>query len=836
MRVLALLGPARAGDLRDGDLVVVADDDKLYAPDVLARLGAFAGPRRVVGCRGWTYPRGHATLDELAHSTYGYAAMRYENRGRRVAGNGTRVRVLAGSDAYAFRWSRCVPETVGRLLDALDADERFFDDLIISSALRDCGAELLVVPCGEEPINREDAVGDYEAAPVGRSATLDRRDALNIGVYKRLFDRRRKAAPRDEPLLTGSAAGARREEQDGALARRRGGLEAVGHVGRANPKPRRSRARPAPSPRWLAAWRARPAVAQASASASRAAASADRQAASSGGAGATTHAPRRRDERDAAPPAAARAGVGVEGAAQVRRRRPVRVRRAAQEHAQEVRDEAPEERIDEVFDAVDEDGSGELDFDEFVGAMVKFKPSLDESGKSTLKSGVQWLRREGLRARLSPEQLSFYKDAFGTMDDKGKGAVNASQFFDLIKFIGVETNIKTVRKLMREADADGNGELDFDEFLEMIARRDDGDGLRKSATGLGEWKSWFKNDVQLKISEIEAREKAERARAERTEVAMRAVRSALSQEQIDHFAKKWAELLEPVELKDRGLDAPAIAAGLVRDGDLDKKEARREAKACVAVASLDDDKARVSWEAFLHAMATKKEGWHVWWRGDKIQKDTKSFDASGGKRAEIEAEDAREESALVAKMRRLRAKREAQAQQQQEIDKELEPQSPRVLPPILAPMAVYSDDEGASPRAELLGGVRRFLHDAVVRAEAADSDTAKMAATGATSTTTIGIALGRATGEDRDPEAVATFLMKASRPAPRPPKAEDGEDQGDVDAVTSNMPGRLSGFGYKLSMGEANGAPAADGGDSDGDGDGAAPEEPRHGARASATR
>ena len=59
-------------------------------------------------------------------------------------------------------------------------------------------------------------------------------------------------------------------------------------------------------------------------------------------------------------------------------------------------------------------------------------------------------------------------------------------------------------------------------------------------------------------------------------------------------------------------------------------------------------------------------------------------------------------------------------------------------------------------------------------------------------------------------------------------KAEDGEDQGDVDAVTSNMPGRLSGFGYKLSMGEANGAPAADGGDSDGDGDGAAPpEEPR---------
>ena len=59
-----------------------------------------------------------------------------------------------------------------------------------------------------------------------------------------------------------------------------------------------------------------------------------------------------------------------------------------------------EARIDEVFDAVDEDGNGELDVDEFIAALLKFKPTLEESGKTHLKSGVVWLRREALRARL----------------------------------------------------------------------------------------------------------------------------------------------------------------------------------------------------------------------------------------------------------------------------------------------------------------------------------------------------------------------------------------------------------------------------------------------------
>ena len=201
MRVLALLGPARAGDVARDDLVVLGDDDKLYPTDLVERLAVAAAPRGVaVGCRGWNYPRASPVLDELAHSTYGYARMRYENKGRSLAAgaNRSRVHVLAGSDAYAFGWSPCVPEAVARVLDGFTRDEALFDDPIISFALAECGYDLFVVPCGEEPINREDQFGDYEDGwTQGRSATIAERDARNIGVYRKLFFARDTHARKD---------------------------------------------------------------------------------------------------------------------------------------------------------------------------------------------------------------------------------------------------------------------------------------------------------------------------------------------------------------------------------------------------------------------------------------------------------------------------------------------------------------------------------------------------------------------------------------------------------------------------------------------------------------
>lgn len=232
---------------------------------------------------------------------------------------------------------------------------------------------------------------------------------------------------------------------------------------------------------------------------------------------------------------------------------------------------------------------------------------------------------------------------------------------------------------------------------------------------------------------------------------MQAVRAGLSQETVDHLTKKFAELLDHMdEQTDRGVDANAVAKGLRDEGGLREKDARQMAKALVASASLDDDRKHVCAEAFLHACANRSDGWHHWWRGDRIVKDNKAFDSSGGSgllgaiadehgrlqtekvQSRFVEEDAKEERNLLAKMKKLKEKRErerAALREQLAPPREPEPlieptegltprDSATKLPPVLRQLrdAVYSDDD-LSPRSELLAGVRRFLYDLYERAE-----------------------------------------------------------------------------------------------------------------------
>lgn len=518
-----------------------------------------------------------------------------------------------------------------------------------------------------------------------------------------------------------------------------------------------------------------------------------------------------------------------------------------------------EEKINEVFEEVDKNRDGLLDLDEFIAGMISFKPKEMEKEKGgNLKSGLVWFRREGLRSRLSDDQLKFYKDAFGTMDEAGRGCVNAQQFFDLIKFLGVATDLRTVKKLIAAQDPDGKGEIDFDGFLEMISRRADGEGLRQSGKGLKAWKEWFRDDVQRTITAIEDQERRAAARQERIDVAMQTVKGVFNKEQMDHFRKKYDELVAHVsgtKSGKAGLDYPAIAWGLVEEGGFEKKDAKREAKVLVTNASLDDDKLHVTWEAFVFAMASKKEGWNLWWRGDKVTHATKSFDASGGagllgaiadttqrvndtqQVEKLAEQDAREESALVAKMKRLRAKRERENAPKTEEEHLTPRDSPRRLPPILQQLqnAVYSDDE-LSPRSELLGGVRKFLYDKYAGTEtddAGETDTAQMVAAGKASTTTLGVALdsrsnylyGKAycpgpppsySPDPETPEENAAFLFRAGQIRSKA-KAQAAVDE----TLASALGGRLSNFGGVAS----SAAPTIAEGDEDADDDDAPAEE-----------
>ena len=63
-------------------------------------------------------------------------------------------------------------------------------------------------------------------------------------------------------------------------------------------------------------------------------------------------------------------------------------------------------------------------------------------------------------------------------------------------------------------------EILFEEFLEMVARKDGGEGLT-SAGSLTQWKSWLREEIERKTRDIEHRERQELSRNERLEINMR---------------------------------------------------------------------------------------------------------------------------------------------------------------------------------------------------------------------------------------------------------------------------------------------------------------------------
>ncbi|XP_023343694.1 calmodulin-2/4 isoform X1 [Eurytemora carolleeae] len=97
-----------------------------------------------------------------------------------------------------------------------------------------------------------------------------------------------------------------------------------------------------------------------------------------------------------------------------------------------------EEEIEEMIDDADADGSGSVDFVEFVELMIK-----RESEKET------------------PEDL---KQAFRVFDKDGNGYVSTSELKYVLHRLGVLFTDNELQEMVQEADIDGDQHISFDEF------------------------------------------------------------------------------------------------------------------------------------------------------------------------------------------------------------------------------------------------------------------------------------------------------------------------------------------------------------------------------------
>uniref|UniRef100_A0A8C2IFB7 Troponin C, skeletal muscle n=1 Tax=Cyprinus carpio TaxID=7962 RepID=A0A8C2IFB7_CYPCA len=103
------------------------------------------------------------------------------------------------------------------------------------------------------------------------------------------------------------------------------------------------------------------------------------------------------------------------------------------------------EELDAIIEEVDEDGSGTIDFEEFLVMMVQ-QLKEDQAGKSE-------------------EELS---ECFRVFDKNQDGFIDRDEFADILRATGEPVTDEDINELMADADTNKDGKLDFDGKANLI--------------------------------------------------------------------------------------------------------------------------------------------------------------------------------------------------------------------------------------------------------------------------------------------------------------------------------------------------------------------------------
>ncbi|KAI9566104.1 hypothetical protein HD554DRAFT_1225105 [Boletus coccyginus] len=101
-----------------------------------------------------------------------------------------------------------------------------------------------------------------------------------------------------------------------------------------------------------------------------------------------------------------------------------------------------EAELQDMIDEVDGDGNGTVNFPEFLTMMARKMKDAD-----------------------SEEVI---KAAFKVFDQDGNGHINAAELKQAMEHLGEKLTDREVDEMMREADVDGDGEISYDEYVQIM--------------------------------------------------------------------------------------------------------------------------------------------------------------------------------------------------------------------------------------------------------------------------------------------------------------------------------------------------------------------------------
>ncbi|XP_064597281.1 neo-calmodulin-like [Liolophura sinensis] len=100
----------------------------------------------------------------------------------------------------------------------------------------------------------------------------------------------------------------------------------------------------------------------------------------------------------------------------------------------------------DIMKEADRDGSGAIEFDEFLNMMEKKYRDLDTEEQEM-------------------------KNAFRVFDRNGDGFISSAELRTVLVNLGEKLTDKQIDDLMREADKDGDGRISYEEFSKVLAHR-----------------------------------------------------------------------------------------------------------------------------------------------------------------------------------------------------------------------------------------------------------------------------------------------------------------------------------------------------------------------------